>query len=226
MSVMRSFLSIAAFALAASALCQGWNLKAPYEAKAKHSWQVVVTANVGGMDVEAKMKQHVVVDSVSEKEIKATASWTDLLVNGSEQQDDDSSWALVLNPNGSLVSAGEHVDYARMLTPAAFVYPGKEVKVGDKWTSKVKPKDGKEITSDYEVVEIAKVGDVEAMKVKLKLSEEAPKDGVAMKAEGFHWVAKDGKVLKFELDIKNWIVPMAQGMPEFDAKVKGELIKS
>ena len=226
-SPMRSFLSVAALLfVAASSQAQSWMLKSPYEAKAKFVWNVTVTANVGGMDVEAKMKQQLEIASKDEKQIKGKGNWSDITVNGDSQAEGDGPWDIVLNPNGSLVSAHDSTDHARMLTPAAFIYPDKEVKAGDKWQVKFKPaKDAKEFTSDFEVVAIEKVGDVEAMKVKAKMVEGA-KEGEGMSANNLYWIGKDGKVLKFELDIKNWVVPMATGMPDFDAKVKGELVKN
>lgn len=223
---MRSFLSVAALLfVAACSQAQSWVLKAPYESKAKFTWQVTVNANVGGMEIEAKMKQHLEIASKDEKQIKGKSNWSEITVNDSEQDAGDGPWDVVLNPNGSIVSAHDSSDHARMLTPAAFIYPDKEVKAGDKWQVKFKPsKDAKEFTTDFEVVAIEKVGDVETMKVKAKMMEGA-KEGEGMSANNLYWVAKDGKVLKFELDIKNWVVPMASGMPDFDAKVKGELIK-
>jgi hypothetical protein len=187
---MHRALSIAAvFVVAACCQAQSWMLKAPYEAKAKFVWKVTVNANLSGMEVEATMKQHLDIESRDDKQVKGKSAWTEVAVNGQEQPDDQDPWAVVLNTNGSIVSANDSLDYGRMLVPAVFVYPDKEVKVGDKWTVKFKPaKDAQEVTSDYEVVEMTKVGE-------------------------------------FELDIKNWVVPMADGMPAFDAKVKGDLVK-
>jgi hypothetical protein len=218
---MRKFLSIAAvLTVAASSLAEGWLLKAPYEAKAKHTWKVIVNASVGGQEMEATMKQILTIDSKTDKEIKAKGNWAEIMVGGNEQSGDDTTWDITMNSNGSLTSVGAGADFARMLAPAAFVYPDKEVKAGDKWSFKYKPtKEAKDITMDYEVVEQTKVGDVDALKIKGKLTEDGP-----MKGNNIYWIAKDGRMLKFELDLTNWIVPMA-GNTEFDAKIKGELVK-
>ncbi|HTQ10719.1 MAG TPA: hypothetical protein VMI31_11650 [Fimbriimonadaceae bacterium] len=100
------------------------------------------------------------------------------------------------------------------------MYPDKEVKVGDKWTEKFKPKDGKDVTVDYEVVEQTKVGDADALKIKGKLSEDGP-----MKGDCTYWIGKDGAMLKFELDLKSWPVPFAGDPHDFDVKMKGEIVK-
>lgn len=222
MTGMRAFISFAAvFALAAASFADGWLLKAPYEAKTKLVWNVTVNANVGGQDHEAKFKSVLTIDSKSDKEIKGKGAWLDLMVDGAEQGSDGApTWDITFNPNGSIVSAGEGADYARMMAPASFIYPEKEVKVGDKWSAKYKPKNGKDISLDFEVVEQAKVGDADVLKVKSKMTEDGP-----MKSENLYWVGKDGKVLKFELDIKSWVVPLPGAPGDFDAKVKGELAK-
>lgn len=219
---MRGFLTFpCVLAIATFALAQGWVLKAPYEPKTKLAWNIHVDANMGGQNHEAIMKQTVSFESKSEKEIKGSASWSELQVDGQDMGGEDTAWSLTLNPNGTIASAGESDDYSRMLAPFAFAYPDKEVKVGDKWTVKFVPfKDAREMTAAYEVLEQTKVGEIEALKVKGKLTDA----GSGLVSDGSYWVGKDGKVLKFDLDVKSWVVPMA-GAGEFDAKIKGELAK-
>lgn len=222
MNLMRRFLAIPAlFLLAAAAMADGWLIKAPYDAKAKLTWKVTITANVAGGEHEASMNQILTVNSKSDKEIKAKGKWSDLTVDGAAQDSAD-EWDVILGLDGAVLSAGDNADYVRMLTPLVFVYPDKEIKVGDKWTRKAKPaKDGKDLTMDYEVAETTKVGEVEVMRIKAKLTEDGP-----MKGDITYWVAKDGRVMKFEFDLKNWVVPIAAGIPDFDAKGKGELVKN
>ena len=38
------------------------------------------------------------------------------------------------------------------------------------------------------------------------------------------WVGKDGAILKYDLDLKNWTVPFAGEPSEFDAKIHGEWV--
>ncbi|HVT13381.1 MAG TPA: hypothetical protein VHE55_14030 [Fimbriimonadaceae bacterium] len=223
---MRSFLTfVAALGLAAFSLADGgWLLKPPYEAKAKISYKVTVDANVGGQDHEATMKQLFTVDSKSDKEVKGKGSFSDVTLDGNDLSGQDlPSWDVTLSAtDGSVTAAGDSVDYVRMLTPFTFIYPSKEIKVGDKWTTKFKPaKDAKEITIDYEVVEQSKIGDDDVLKIKSKLSEDGP-----MKADDTYWIGKDGKVLKFDLDIKGWPAPFTGGAQDIDAKIKGEYVKS
>ncbi len=219
---MRGILAFSAtLVLAAVSFADGWMLKAPYEAKSVLTWNVTVNANVGGQDHEAKFKSVLTINSKTDKETKGSGTWTNLMLDGAEQtQDDPPKWDVVFNPNGSLASAGESADYARMISPMTFIYPDKEVKVGDKWSAKYKPKDGKDISVDYEVLEQTKVGEVDVLKIKGKISEDGP-----MKGDNVYWVGKDGKLVKFDLSLTAWTVPIAGGPGEIDAKIKGEIAK-
>src|SRR5579862_5243648 len=166
MLLMRSFLTFAAaLALAATSIADGWLLKAPYDAKTKLTWNVTVNVNINGQDHEAKFKDVLTINSKTDKEVKGSGTWTDLTLDGNEGGGggDPPQWEMAFNPNGSISSAGDSADYPRMLAPLTFVYPGKEIKTGDKWTEKFKPKDGKDITIDYEAVEESKVGDTDVI---------------------------------------------------------------
>lgn len=223
---MRSFLTIAAaFGLAALSLADGgWLLKPPYEAKTKLTYKMTINASMGGQEHEATMKMLQTVDSKNDKEIKGKGNLTDVVVDGNDMSGQElPGWDVTLNAaDGSVTSAGDNEDYARMLAPFTFIYPSKEIKVGDKWTTKFKPAKGaKEMTVDYEVVEQTKIGEDDVLKIKTKLAEDGP-----MKADDIYWVAKDGKVLKFDLDIKNWVAPFAGNGADLDAKIKGEYVKS
>jgi len=206
---------------AASSFADGWLLKAPYKPQAKTTWSITATASMNGEDHQATLKNTITISSTSDAEIKAKGEWTDVTVDGQDQPGgEETTWDIVFKPNGSIQSAHDDVDYARMLAPLVFIYPNREVKVGDKWTEKFRPRDGKDITFDYEVVEQTKVGDADALKIKGKLSEDGP-----MKGDTVYWIGKDGTLLKYELDLKGWVVPFAGNDTEFDAKIKGEIVK-
>lgn len=218
---MKGVLVLAAALLTAAAFGQGWLLKAPYAANAKTIWKVSVKATIGGVDHEVRFNHTLTIASKSEAEIKGKGSWTEFVFDGNVDPDQDATWEISLKPDGSIISAGKSGDYVKMLAPVLFVYPNKEVKPGDKWTAKFKasPTD-KEVAVNYEVAELVKVGEVDALKVTAKFSGEGP-----FKGGGAYWLSKDGVLLKYELDLKSWTVPLA-GQSDFDAKVVGEIAKT
>ena len=55
--------------------------------------------------------------------------------------------------------------------------------------------------------------------VYVKLKEDL-KDGLS--ADGTWWLSKSGRIVKFEMSINNWVVPMA-GPEPFDAIVRGKM---
>ncbi|MFI5385393.1 MAG: hypothetical protein ACHQ50_04645 [Fimbriimonadales bacterium] len=206
--------------LTAASLADGWLLKAPYEANTRLTWNVTINASVGGQDMESKMKQFLSIDSKTGQQFRGKVGWADLQINGGSSPDEPPAWNITLNSNGSIASAGDGPEFVRQLAPTTFLYPDKEVKAGDKWSVKFRVgKDTKEIAADYEVVEQTKIGEADALKIKGKLNE----DG-GLQSDGVYWLGKDGKVLRFEIDVKNWPV-VGAGIPPLDAKIRGELVK-
>jgi hypothetical protein len=219
---MKGLLSLTAVAAFASmSFAQSWMLKAPYEAEQVTAWNVTINTVIEGKERVARIKQVLTIDSKTDKGIKARAAWTNILIDSADQSPSDTQWDVSLNLDGSIASAGQSGDYGRMMTAGAFVYPNKEVKAFDTWTSKVRPGRGaKEMTLKYTVLDFTKVGGEEAVKVRGKLSET---DG--MTGDLLFWVARDGRVLKFDLDLTGWVIPFATESHRIDAKVKGELVK-
>ncbi|HWA84558.1 MAG TPA: hypothetical protein VG820_14035 [Fimbriimonadaceae bacterium] len=214
----------AAFALSllltAVSLADGWVLKPPYAAHGKAVWKVSVKATVGGAEHDVQFKRTLTIDPKVDDGAKGKESWTDFLFDGNADPDQDATWDIALKGDGSVATAGESGDYVKMVSPFFVVYPNKEVKKGDKWTAKLKPSAAdKEIGVEYEVLDEAKVGDADALKVKATFSGEGP-----FKASNTYWLSKSGEILKFELDLTSWTVPLA-GQSDFDAKVTGEIVK-
>lgn len=218
---MKGILVLAAALLATAALGQGWLLKAPYAVNSKTIWKVSVKATIGGVEHDVRFKHTLTIASKSEVEFSGKGSWTGFVFDGNEDPDQDATWEISFKPDGSIIRAGKSSDYATMLAPVLFVYPNKVVQPGDKWRAKFKPSPtDKEILVDYEVAEVGKVGAADALKVTAKFSGEGP-----FKGDGTYWLSKDGLLLKYELDLKHWTVPLS-GQSDFDAKVAGEIVKS
>lgn len=222
MKLMKRFaLLAAACGLATLCLAAGWTLKAPYAAKSKLTYNMTVNANAGGQEHEAKMDQVVAFDSVDEKAVSGSASWGHLTVDGNEL-DENTEWKFKMSPAGAITEASDGAEYARMLAPTFFTYPGKEIAAGDKWTETLTVKDVPKITIDYTVVGTEKLDDKDVLKISAKVKEDKA-DGLT--GDDTFWVGQDGKVQKFELSLHNWVVPMA-GSDAVDAKIKGTLAKS
>ncbi|HVT12921.1 MAG TPA: hypothetical protein VHE55_11705 [Fimbriimonadaceae bacterium] len=208
------------FLLSALSLADGWILKPPYAAHGKTVWKVSVKATVGGVEHDVRFKRTLAIDSNGDDGAKGKESWTDFLFDGNADPDQDATWDMALKGDGGVASAGQSGDYVKMVSPFFVVYPNKEVKKGDKWTAKLKPSEAdKEISVAYEVSDETKLGDVDALIVKATFSGEGP-----FKASNTYWVSKSGDILRFELNLTSWTVPLA-GQSDFDAKVTGEIAK-
>lgn len=199
-----------------------WDLKPGIAPKAKSSLAVVVDAAMGDGDHRAEFTVVREIGDPDGSNHKAKFSWANLTVDGQEQGE-DASWDVAIGPRGTVVSTTDMMgdDIRRMLSPMTFAYPEKPVGEGDKWTAEVRPykdKDDFLLTYAYEVKGIEQVDGADALKIAATLTEMG-RD--AMSAEGLWWVGKDGAVLKFEMKVKNWVVPMAGGEP-IDAKMTGK----
>jgi hypothetical protein len=218
---------VASIAIACAPGADGWLLKAPYQPKSQFAWDINFKLNFQGSESAVSMRQHLTIDSATDKEVKGKGGWTEFRMNGKVLPASEfESLTMVLSPAGGLLDVGKHGAYARMFAPLMFIYPGKEVKAGDKWTTKFKPgaasRDAegiKELTYDYEVVGEEKVGDVDALRVKAKLTEAGP-----MRGNNVYWLGRDGKVLKFEADLQKWGVFIGGNAVELDVKLKGDLV--
>lgn len=185
-----------------------------------------VIAKIDGSDHEAKFKfSHEVQKFEAGKPFEAKLAWSDLEVDGNEIGEEN-VFSCTCDARGAITATTSEMgdDVRRMLSPIVFVYPSSSIKMGDKWTFDFKPKkDGDEgmASWSYEVKGSEKVGDVDALKISSKFAE---KGTSSMNATGNWWLAKDGRILKFDVDIKSWVVPMA-GPETVNAVIKGELTK-
>lgn len=220
--MITTFILAAAIAVTPDA----WEIKPNFAEGSKTVIAMNVNASVDGSDHTAKMNViRTCGATASDKTIKAKFAWDGLEVDGNSMEAGDNSWDVVMTPDGAILStSGEGGDdIRRMLSATNFIYPSKPVGPGDKWESTVKPnkdKDDRALTWSYEVKGVEKVKDVEALKVSATLTEKGA-DG--MTADGSWWVAKNGSILKFEVKLKKWVVPMSNGGP-IDATISGEAV--
>lgn len=214
-----------AFATVLLAAPEKWDIKPNLADKSKTVYALTVEAKTDSEEHTAKMNVVRVCSAPdASKNIKAKYSWEGLEVDGNSM-DTGASWDVLLTPDGAIMSttAEEGDDIRRMLSPLTFVYPGKAVDIGDKWSASVKPnkdKDDRQFTWAYEVKGVEKIKEADTLKIAGILSE---KGNDPMSGSGTWWIGKDGTVVKFSLDIKGWVVPMAGSTP-IDAKMTGEAV--
>lgn len=201
---------IASSLLARARTADAWDIKPSFETGKKLAWAVAANISMSGTDVTAKF-DHVVTPDEADKDgnRKLKISWTNVQVNGGDSEAPE-PFEVKIGSDGGFKECLTPTDdeYRRVLSPFSFAYPPKPVQVSDKWTIEVTPKaaSAKKMKYAFEAAEVTKVGDTDVMKITSKMTEDGP-DG--MSSDGTWWVAKDGSIVKFKLDLKNWIVPFA-----------------
>jgi hypothetical protein len=199
-----------------------WNIAAPYKEKEATKYKVQIEINDQGTTINVEMNASVSTSKKTDKGFEGTFSWTDLMVDGGQQE--DMTFDTMLKPDGTLKGVKSDLGdgMRRMLLPFYFSYPGKAVTTDATWSYKDASEDevdAHKATIDYKVVGVEKIKDKEALKVSVKLAEAGPDP---MKADGFYWIGKDGRILKYELNVTHWPVPVAG--QTFDAKIKAEIL--
>lgn len=217
---------LAAVAIAAQAQttsASGWELKAPYQEKDDLKYAINIDIDAAGNTMRVEMSANYKISKKTDKGFEGSFGWTNLYVEGEMQPDE--SFSLMLKSNGTLKSVKS--DYGdgmrRMLLPFFFSYPEKAVAKDATWTyadTSDEAMDGHTAKCEYKVVGMDKFRDAEVMKVSVSITETGP---TPMKGSGFYWIGKDGKLVKFDIDVTEWTVPVAG--QAFNAKLKGELAK-
>ena len=130
---------------------------------------------------------------------------------------------MTFKPNGTVAKVDGGDAMMQQMNAAQMVYPEKPVKVGDKWSETVKNPNG-ELKIEYELVGVERVGDTEAVKIKVTTRSVNAKEGEGYSADGFNWIGpKTGMLVKMEARIKGMQVEGAP-MP-IDGTLKMELVK-
>lgn len=214
----RAILLTIGTALTAASFAQGWILTAP-QSKQKSSWDLSLEAPISGRNVHATLVHAFEIKNVAADKIEGVASWDHLVVDD-EELGDTTHWELSLAPTGSIAKAKDGDGYSRMLMPFFFGYPNREVQPGAKWSETVKRSaDAKAVKFDYEVLERTNVGSREVFKISSKFKEDGAN---GMTGDDIFWVGKDGAVVKFELKLKNWVIPMIGEDAVATTTIKGE----
>ncbi|MCH8978506.1 MAG: hypothetical protein IH945_04595 [Armatimonadetes bacterium] len=201
----------------------GWELKAPFKEELTQEYEMLVFLDMGEQEMEVELIAVLKIDKKTDKGFSGSFAFTDIFLDGSPGE--GGTWPVEINASGVLmgVEADEGPGMRRMCLPFFLAYPDKTVSVGDTWKYADKEDDavdGHRLLVEYKVVEETRVGKNDALKIEFKLKEEgnAPMTGV-----GHFWVDKNGVVLKYEMDLESWPVPIADDQV-FDAEITGEIM--
>lgn len=195
-------LIVAALALQGPA---AWELKPPYQAKAPVVYGIAI--EIPDQDVAVSASVEIRVFATSDTGMQGLLSWRQIVANDEPLEDWEVPIALTLR--GGLRSAeSEFGPDARRMNVMFFpIYPDKPVGEGGEWTFEHKPEgaeDAPAFTVRYTAKGMEKIEDVDTLKVAVELKESG---AGGMSATGFYWFDREGKVRKFDLDIRNWPVP-------------------
>lgn len=126
-------------------------------------------------------------------------------------------------PNGSVVKMEGGDSATQQMSTWLISFPDKPIKVGDKWNGTFKNPNG-EVKIDYEFVAVEKVGETEALKIKVTSRLETGKEGEGFSSDGFIWIdPKTGMALKMETNFKGL---QAEGAPmPMNGTMRMELVK-
>lgn len=186
-----------------------WLLMPTFDRKApKQVWSMLVDAESEGENHHATFELDRETRSVTPTKTIDTYGWDKLSVDDSEGQEIP-SWDAIVDRNGSILRMADGIEdsYRRMLAPLVFIYPDHPVSVGEKWNIDVKPKGpGGKLTYAYEAQKKELVEGTNTLVIAVKLTEEGK---TPITGTGFWWLSRVGKVVKFEMKLENWIVPMA-----------------
>jgi hypothetical protein len=200
-----------------------WGPKPPY--KDSESTKYAVKMNIddpsSGTQVAVEMNTSYKIAKKTDKGYEGTFGWTQLMVEGAEQPDEE--FKIVLKPNGFLktVDSSYGPGMRRMLLPFFFSYPEKPLAPGATWKYKdddADKTDAHMCDFEYKLEGTEMYKSKKAQKVLVKFNEIGPDP---LKGSGTYWVNGEGRVVKFELSVTGWTVPVAGQI--FTAKINGEL---
>jgi len=212
---------ILAAALSSTLANQGWKPVAPYAEGSALRYDLKANLDMGGNPTDVEITLEHKTTKKTDGGFEGTSAFTQVIVNGNEM--DGMSMDVSLSANGVLKSVKSDLgsDMRRMFMAFYFCYPTDAVGDGGTWSFQdAEATGGHKAKFEYTLAGAEDLNGQQVMKVKVVMSEDGSDP---MKATGFYWVASDGKIAKFELNIKGWPVPVAG--QAFDATIKGTLKK-
>jgi hypothetical protein len=197
-------------------------------------YKVEVTANIDvgagtPMDMRFGMVQSTKVTKIADGKITSETSVSDLslVVGGNDMSqmmgDRKVTTTSVHKPNGEVVdtkSDSEEMSNPRLEASYMFIYPNKDLKVGETWSNSIKGDSAKgtvDAEATYKLEGIEALGEVKAYKVSYVYKEKKADNPLSTTA--VVWLSPDtGDLIKGEYKMKN--VEFQPGMPPTDATAK------
>jgi|GEM_PF-3351723 len=199
-----------------------WTLKMPYEKGKKVVWTSKIHATADGMDHDATMDLVLTPGDTAPGGRKVNYAWEKLELDGNPVQI-PATYDVIMDDTGVVQdkTGTDEDEIRRYASIYSFSYPKDPVKVGDKWKVEVTPKasGAQKITYTFEVKEATKVKDKDVLKI-TSVETEAGSSGIHN--EGTWYVNHDGAIVKFKLDVTNWVVPFAGSQAAVNAVIEGE----
>ena len=192
---------------------QAWELNSPYkdDLTIRHNVEMFISDASEEMDVAFTAITKI--GKKSDDGIKVSFGWEGLEAGG--QVMEDMMFDGNLDGHGFLKSMDDGDDMRNMWAPFFFVYPGQAVEKGSEWSAKDK-EEGLSFT--FEAMGVKKLKETETMHVKMKFKSASSS---SVSGDGEFWVRKDGMIMKYEIDVSNWFIPMAGQV--FDGSIEGVL---
>lgn len=205
---------------AAALLADAWDLKPSLSSTSKSTWEVAVDVSENGQDHHATFD---LLEAGKEGDASKGQPVHLEIANVLVETNPQPGTAVdgVVNAQNLLQSTTDADANRRMFSPLLFIYPTAPVSVGDTWKADLSPseKDAPKATFEFTAKKVEQVDGADSLQVTSTVKE-AGEDGVS--ADGTWWVDKTGKVLKFKLTMKKWLVVPAGGQA-MDATLTGKL---
>ena len=194
--------------------------EAPFKEELTQEYELFIFIEEQGLEVE--LISVLKIDKKTENGFTGSYGFTEIFVNGDPMENDP--LPAEFSANGVLmgIEGDEGPAMRRMYLPFFFAYPDEAVEVCDTWKyadDEDEAVDGHRTVVEYKAVEEDRVGGKDALKIEFVLKEEGD---APMTGDGHFWVDKDGIVLKYEMNLESWPVPIAGQV--VSAEITGEII--
>jgi hypothetical protein len=197
-----------------------WTLKPDLTANKTTSWSLAIEVSMNGSTQRATAILNEIVKGPADAtgQVPAHFEMTDITSESGEALPDSVADG-TLDAQNMIQSTKDDDEDRRMFAPLLFAYPVKPVNVGDTWNieSKVAAAGAPKIDYSYTAKSIEQENGTDVLLI-TNTAKEASSDG--FDETGQWWVGKDGKVVKFKVDIKRWHVSVQGGMT-LDAVISG-----
>jgi hypothetical protein len=197
-----------------SAPADKWEIKPNLTKDNKISYRMSIDALVNSSEEHhALFTQTTTFHERAEEDTKSSMIWDNLEVDGQSGMNAPTMYFKV-NGRGLVTGVMDMEDpFRRMITPLYFAYPDTAIGEGDKWEAKTGPDGNYKLA--FEVKGTETITGEETLKIEEKIKESNGTYG-----DGTWWVNKSGVPVKFELKLKEWVVPFA-GPEAVEATIKG-----